>query len=376
MPCFRNARKKRQPNGFFPRPNRKLEATCLEVSEQPRIFRTEFKPTDLREYTLRQNVRMQTLALVMGFGLMAVKFLAWWVTNSNAILTDALESIINVVAAAFGLFSLLLAAKPRDSNHPYGHGKVEFISAGFEGALIFLAGIAIWFKAGYNIVYPQPLYQLDLGLALTAFAGLANFGLGHYLERRGVHANSLIMEASGKHLKSDAYSSAGLLIGLGLVLITGIPLLDNLLAILFGGVIMFTGYQLVRRSVAGIMDEADYQLIDDMVATLQRHRRDCWIDVHNFRVIKYGPTLHIDCHMTVPWYYDTRRSHAEVKNFEDLLKANSSVPVEFFIHADPCDPPRNCSICQMKGCPERQAPSELKVEWTLENIMKNAQHEV
>lgn len=318
---------------------------------------------------------MQLLALCLGLVLMAIKFLAWRLTNSNAILTDALESIINVVAAAFGLFSILLAAKPRDSNHPYGHGKVEFLSAGFEGALIFLAGIAIWFKAGYNIIHPQGLHQLDIGLALTGLAGGVNFGIGHYLERRGKQSNSLILEASGKHLKSDAYSSAGLLIGLGLVLITGIPLLDNLLAILFGGFIMFTGFQLVRRSVAGIMDEADYLLIDEMVATLHRNRRDSWIDVHNFRVIKYGATLHIDCHMTVPWYFDTRSSHAEVKNFEHLLKAHSSVPLEFFIHIDPCAPPRNCLICQMKDCPKRQAPTEIKVEWTLDNIMKNAQHE-
>ncbi|MCB0586665.1 MAG: cation transporter [Phaeodactylibacter sp.] len=319
---------------------------------------------------------MQSLALALGIALMAIKFLAWWLTNSNAILTDAMESIINVVAAAFGLYSLILAAKPRDSNHPYGHGKVEFISAGFEGALIFLAGIAIWMKAGYNIVYPQPLFQLDVGLGITAIAGAINYGAGFLLEKRGEHTNSLIMEASGKHLKSDAYSSAGLIIGLGLVILTGIPLLDNLLALLFGGVIMFTGFRLVRRSVAGIMDEADYQLIDEMVDTLHRNRRDSWIDVHNFRVIKYGPTLHIDCHMTVPWYFDTRQSHGEVKNVESLLGAHSTVPVEFFIHVDPCDPPRNCRICQMKNCPERQAPSELRVEWTLENIMKNAQHEV
>ena len=346
----------------------------LLVNDLPLIFRP--KTTALNTSSVRHNVRMQTVALVIGIALMGIKFLAWWLTNSNAILTDALESIINVVAAAFGLYSLFLAAKPRDSNHPYGHGKVEFISAGFEGALIFLAGIAIWFKAGYNIIYPQPLFKLDVGLAITAFAGAVNYGIGHYLEKRGEHSNSLIMEASGKHLKSDAYSSAGLIIGLALVMATGIPLLDNLLALLFGGVIMFTGFRLVRRSVAGIMDEADYQLIDDMVATLHRNRRDSWIDVHNFRVIKYGPTLHIDCHMTVPWYLNTRQSHSEVKNFEDLLRAHSTVAAEFFIHVDPCEPPRNCRICQMKNCVERKAPTEAKVEWTLENIMKNAQHDV
>ncbi|TXB62389.1 cation transporter [Phaeodactylibacter luteus] len=313
---------------------------------------------------------------MMGLLLMGIKFWAWWATNSNAILTDALESIINVVAAAFGLYSIWLAALPRDRNHPYGHGKIEFISAGFEGALIAIAGITIMGKGVYNLFHPQPIQQLTLGLALTAGAGLANYLLGVYLQRAGRENNALILIASGAHLKSDAYSSAGLVAGLGLVMATGIPMLDNLLALGFGAVILITGYRLVRESVAGIMDEADYQLIEKMVQTLREKRHTGWIDIHNFRVIKYGATLHIDCHMTLPWYYDLERGHDEVKAFEEVMKNACSGPVELFVHIDPCEPPANCALCPVQNCMYRQQKQEAEVIWTLDNIMKNQKHQL
>ena len=325
--------------------------------------------------THHRNFSAQLFALLLGLLLLAAKFIAWWLTNSNAILTDALESIINVTAAAFGLYSLALAAKPRDRNHPYGHGKVEFLSAGFEGALIFLAGLAIIGKAGYNLIYPQTIQDLDIGLILTGIAGAINYGIGFFLERRGAKHSSLILKASGQHLKSDAYSSAGLVVGLGLVIITGITMLDSLVALLFGGIIIWTGFRLVRQSVAGIMDEADYQLIETLVEKLQQDRIDTWIDVHNFRVIKYGATLHIDCHMTVPWYDVVRQGHEEVKKFEILMRQHCNAAVELFVHMDPCEPPGNCRICSMLDCEKRRAPMQTSITWTLDNIMKDQKHD-
>lgn len=180
--------------------------------------------------------------------------------------------------------------------------------------------------------------------------------------------------ADGKHLKSDAYSSAGLLVGLVLIYFTNINWLDNITAIIFGGIILYTGFKLVRASVAGIMDEADYQLIENMVKFLDEHRRENWIDVHNFRVIKYGATLHIDCHLTVPWYFTTRQSHEEVKLFEKVIAQNLSSPVELFVHVDPCEPPGNCTICRKADCEVRQATLQTNVQWTLANIMKDQKH--
>ncbi|MCB9082287.1 MAG: cation transporter, partial [Lewinellaceae bacterium] len=249
------------------------------------------------------NLRLPAIILVVGLILMGIKFVAWWLTNSNAILSDALESIINIVAGTFSLFSLYLAGRPRDVNHPYGHGKVEFISAGFEGSLIAIAGISIIGKAGYNLLHPQELAQLDLGLILTGVTGVVNYGMGAMLISKGTRDHSLTQVASGKHLQSDAWSSAGLVLGLGLVYWTKINLLDSVLAIIFAFIIIYTGYKLVRQSVAGIMDEADSELLRELIPFLHQNRSPNWIDIHNLRVIKYGALLHIDCHLTLPWYF-------------------------------------------------------------------------
>lgn len=304
---------------------------------------------------------------------MGIKMGAWWITKSNAILSDALESIINIVAGGFGLFSLLIAAKPKDHNHPYGHGKIEFISAGFEGGLIALAGIAIIGKAVYNLFFPQELNELQVGVYLTAAAGAVNYLMGWKLEYEGEKHHSLILKASGKHLQSDAWSSLGILMGLALVIFTRNPILDNFLAMFFGFMIMYTGFSLVRKFLAGIMDEADHELIRELVAKIQENRLPNWIDIHNFRVIKYGNNLHIDCHLTLPWYLSTQDSHAEVKALEALSQNFSKFPVEWFVHVDPCEP-QSCSLCGKTDCPVRKHPFEGQVEWTLENVMRNAHH--
>lgn len=323
----------------------------------------------------RLNYRMQLWALLIGVVLMAIKFIAWWFTNSNAILSDALESIINVVAGAFALFSLVVAAQPRDHNHPYGHGKIEFVSAGFEGALIFLAGISIIGKAIYNLQFPQPLGSLDLGLVLTVVTGGINYLMGIYLERRGRKVQSTIMVASGKHLQSDAWSSLGLIIGLVLVKVTGWDVLDSVMAIVFALLIIYTGYGLVRSAMAGIMDETDTALVAEIVHHLQAQRSPHWIDVHNLRVIKYGANLHIDCHMTVPWYFTTREAHQEVEAFSRVANEQQENPVELFVHVDPCTP-SSCPLCMKMDCQVREHPFEKRVEWTMENVVVNRRHEV
>ena len=323
----------------------------------------------------RSNYQMQLWALILGIALMAIKFIAWWFTNSNAVLSDALESIINVVAGAFALYSLVIAAQPRDHNHPYGHGKIEFVSAGFEGALIFLAGISIIGKAIYNLQFPQPIGALDIGVILTVVTGGFNYMMGIYLERRGRKVESTIMVASGKHLQSDAWSSLGLIIGLGLVWATGWYVLDSVIAILFALLIIYTGYGLVRSAMAGIMDETDTALVAEIVEQLQAHRSPHWIDIHNLRVIKYGAHLHIDCHMTVPWYFTTREAHQEVEALERLANDNRENPVELFIHIDPCMP-NSCPLCMKEDCAYRKHTFEKRVEWTMENVVVNERHGV
>ncbi len=329
----------------------------------------------MEQQQYHKNRWAQMIALSVGVGLMAAKFYAYWLTNSNAILTDALESIINVVAGAFALYSIILSAKPKDTNHPYGHGKVEFISVGVEGALIFLAGLSIIVKGIYNLFFPQVIRSVDVGMVLVGVAGLINFGLGYWLVLTGKRNHSMVLVADGKHLRSDAWSSLGLLVGLALFYFTNITWIDNLTAIIFGGIIIFTGMKLLRTSIAGIMDEADYQLISNLVDKLEEAKSENWIDLHNFRVIKYGGRLHIDCHLSVPWYFSVKDGHTEVKLFEKKVKTLCEIPVELFIHADPCRPAISCRICEKTDCQVREHSFEQRITWNLQSAMGVQQHQ-
>jgi cation diffusion facilitator family transporter len=319
------------------------------------------------------KVRIQLMAVLVGLALMAVKFGAYFLTHSNAILTDALESIVNVIAGSFALYSLWLAAHPKDSNHPYGHGKVEFISAGVEGALIMVAGFIIFGKSIYNIIYPQEIHQIDWGLALIAIAGAVNFGLGWFLVKKGKQHRSMTLQADGKHLMSDGWSSLGLVIGLGIILVTGINWIDNAVAMLFGLIIMVSGLKLVRGSLAGIMDEADEVLIKELIEILNQNRRPNWIDIHNLRIIKYGSNLHIDAHVTLPYYLDLEKVHDELEAIDQIVTEHFGEDTEFFLHPDPCIP-SSCSICIIADCPVRQHAFTHRETWMLENVMKNRKH--
>ena len=167
-----------------------------------------------------ENIKVQQWVAAISVVLLAAKFYAYYLTRSVAILTDALESIVNVAAGFIGLYSLYVSAKPRDRDHPYGHGKAEFLSAAIEGTLIGAAGAIILYKAGMQLINPVPIKQLDLGILLLAATALVNYVTGFICERTGKRNNSLALLASGKHLKSDTWSTIAILAGLGLLYIT------------------------------------------------------------------------------------------------------------------------------------------------------------
>jgi cation diffusion facilitator family transporter len=210
--------------------------------------------------------------LVASFAIMAVKFLAYGVTDSHAILSDALESIVNVVAGSFALYSLWWSMQPRDQNHPYGHGKIEFLSAGIEGGLIVMAGLGIVYEAVGGLLNPTPLKNLNTGVILVSVAGLANAFLGWALLRHGKKLHSSALEADGHHLLSDAYTSVGMLLGLGVAWWTGLQWLDSALAIGFAGLLLYTGHRLVKRALAGLLDAADMEILPKVISTLSDHR--------------------------------------------------------------------------------------------------------
>jgi cation diffusion facilitator family transporter len=317
--------------------------------------------------------RILSISLLIGIVLMLLKFAAFFLTGSNAILTDAFESIVNILAGSFALYSIWYASRPKDQDHPYGHGKIEFISAGFEGGLILVAAAAMMGKSVWGLLAPKPLENLDWGFGLTMLAGAANFGLGAYLKKAGESHNSLTLRADGQHLQSDAYSSLALLIGLGIIYFTGIDWLDNVVAIGFAVFIAWHGIQLIRQSIAGVLDEADATLLNKVVSILEKNRASNWIDIHNLRIIQYGALLHVDCHLTLPYYYTLEQAHEEVKRVEDAL--NEVIPkTEVFIHSDPCLPPASCKVCQLADCPFRQQALAQVVPWESANIQQNRKH--
>lgn len=319
------------------------------------------------------KIKTMRAILLIGSALMIVKFVAFFITHSNAILTDALESIINIVAGAFALYSLYYSAQPKDSDHPYGHGKIEYLSSGLEGSLIIVSGIAIIIKSIHSFFYPVALHSLDVGLYLTVLTGICNYVMGRYLIRFGERHNSAAMIAEGKHLFSDTVSSVGIVIGLLIIYFTKIYWLDSLIAILAGIYICYTGYTLLKESVTGLLDEADVEKLNMVIGILNKSRRVKWIDMHNLRVLKYGSHLHVDAHITLPWYDNLETSHTEVALLENLIKKQLGDELEFFIHADPCLP-ISCPICEVQNCPVRKAAFVKRLEWTLANLLPDEKH--
>ena len=321
----------------------------------------------------RENLSVQRWIVSVAVLLFAVKVVAWYLTDSVAILTDALESTVNVISGFIGLYSLYLSAQPRDENHPYGHGKVEFLSAGVEGTLILLAGLIIIYEVVYNLNHPHVLQSLNYGMILVGFSAVVNFVFGTIAVRRGRKNDSLALVASGKHLISDTYSTIGILVGLLLIELTDALWIDSAVAVIFAFIIIYTGVKIIRESVSGIMDEADSVLLNSLVAYLYENRRTNWIDLHNLRVIKYGSVLHLDCHLTVPWFLNVREAHEEVEALELLIKEKYGTSVELFVHTDGCLD-FSCKICTKPDCTKRKHPFVAQVHWNVSNISTNRKH--
>jgi cation diffusion facilitator family transporter len=293
--------------------------------------------------------------LLGGVCLAIVKFAAWAITGSEALFSDALESTINIAAGTFTLLSLRYAGRPRDSDHPYGHGKVEYFAVGFEGGLVLLAGVGIGANAIYAFFNPQPLQKLDVGIALGALAGIANLIMGLMLIRRGKRTRSAPLVADGKHLLTDTWSSVAMILGLLLTWLTDQLWLDALFALLLAVFVFFMGISLVRKAISGLMDQADDDLLKVVVKVLQKHHRSAWIDIHNLRVKRMGSFIHLDCYLTVPYFITVQEEWQLKEELRLAFKPEWGDEYEVFIHSVPCMQ-RLCSICTVADCPGRQAP--------------------
>jgi cation diffusion facilitator family transporter len=307
------------------------------------------------------------LSLAVGLVLMAVKFYAYTLTASSAILSDALESIINVVASSFALWSIYLASQPPDPNHPYGHGKIEYFSAGFEGALIILAAIGIIYEAWPRLLHPRELPHLGRGLLLISVTSAVNLILGLVLLRVGRRTRSLILTADGKHVLTDVFTTAGVLAGLAVALVTGWYWLDGVVACLVALNILVTGGKLVRESFAGLMNESDPKLLEEISSTLTKHRQDNWIDIHKLRAWRSGDRVHLDFHLIMPRDLTLDEGHHEVKQLETILQNHFPGPADILIHVDPCTN-GECPLCGHAPCILRGAPTNLQRLWRRDEV--------
>ena len=304
-----------------------------------------------------ESVRLRAglLSLVVAIALLGVKYFAYRLTGSSAVLSDALESITNVVAAMFALGGLVFAGRPADRGHPYGHGKIEYFSAVFEGGLIAFAAVLILWQAFQSLHAEHVVHQVDFGIALTVASGAVNAALGWYLVTTGRRVRSITLVADGKHVLSDFWTSLGVFIGLLLVRITGIAWLDPLAAAAVGVNLAVTGGRLVRQAAGGLLDEEDTVLLDRLVRAFDRSLHPGIIRLHRLRAQRAGRFTHVDAHLIVPEYWTVEQAHEATDAFAEQVLAACTVEGEIIFHTDPCRRAL-CAICDVEGCPVRVEP--------------------
>jgi cation diffusion facilitator family transporter len=347
--------------------DRELTA-CLTPAKQSQTDKDRASWSDSDQ---RTNFLGMLAAFVVGVGLMGLKFCGYWVTGSSAILSDALESIINVVASGFGLGSIVLSAKPADESHPYGHGKIEFFSAGFEGALIILAAIGIFFEGSKQVLNPRDLPHLQDGLFFLIASGIGNLALGIMLIRVGKRTRSVVLEADGKHLLTDVYTSAAVLFGVGVVYFSGWYRFDGIVACIAGVNIVFWGVVLLRKAFGGLMHRSDPQLLDEICDLLAKNKKDMWIDVHKLRAWRSGRRVHVDFHLVLPRELPLAEGHHEVKALERAFEDHFSGMSDILIHLDPCAEPE-CPVCEHDPCNLREKEMVSKRIWNRKALTDDA----
>lgn len=331
------------------------------------------EPTEKGACMLRQSShksRIVAIGLSIGIGtlVMLLKFYAYWLTDSSALLSDALESIINVIASSFALWSILYSARPPDRSHPYGHGKIEYFAAGFEGALIILAAIGIFQAAWPRIMRSQELVELDKGLLLLAITGLTNLFLALGLIRVGNRTHSIVLVSDGKHIMTDVFSTVGVFAGLLLVRFTGYFWLDGVIAILMATMILITGIRLMRQAFAGLMDESDPSLLEEIAQLLSRSRKATWIDIHRLRAWRAGNQIRVDFHIVLPKYLTLQEISHTIEEVQRLFTVHYGHLIDVLVHTDPCCN-ADCPACAKDACSYRKEFFRYQTLWQGEKII-------
>ncbi len=284
--------------------------------------------------------RLLWLSIAAAVATISLKTVAWLLTGSVGLLSDAAESVVNLVAAVVAMVALHWAVKPPDEEHAYGHAKAEYFSAGVEGALIVVAAIGIAITAIDRLLHPQPIEDVGIGLAVSVLASLINLSVGLLLVRTGRRERSIVLEADGKHLITDVWTSVGVIIGVAGVAITGWDRLDALIAIAVAVNIVLAGSGLVRRSAGGLMDralgEAERAQIQEVLDAFERNG----VQFHALRTRQAGSRAFLSVHVLVPGSWTVQHGHDVVEDLEAALRERLPY-ANVFTHLEPAEDPRS-----------------------------------
>ncbi len=313
----------------------------------------------------KSRIRIALLSITAGTGILVLKYFAYHISGSMALRSDAIESIVNVVAALFALGAVMFAGKPADKDHPYGHGKIEHFSAAFEGGLIALAAAFILIEATEALIRGVELRDLGRGLALNLLAGAMNGLLGWYLVHKGRATRSKALEADGHHILSDFWTTVGIATGLMAVKLTGLHWLDPVMAMVVGLLLARTGFRLVAESSRALLDSEDPQVVTQVVRAMNRVRPWDVIAVHELRTFRSGRYTHVDVHLVVPEYYSIRQAHDLCEGFCARTLETADIEGEVHTHVDPCGK-LYCGLCAAPDCALRLAPGQPTRAFTLE----------
>jgi cation diffusion facilitator family transporter len=324
----------------------------------------EITPATIADKARNKAAWISLLASIFVF---AMKFGAYYMTDSAAVLSDALESTVNVMAAIVALVVIRIASKPADEDHPYGHGKLEYFSAAFEGGLIFFAALMIIREGVMSLLQGSEPRQLESGVLVIGLAAIFNLILGIYLKRIGKKQQSEALQASGAHVISDVWTTVGVILGLSLLLVTGFQWIDPAIAIVVGVNLAYEGYKIVRKSGGSLVDEVDTEVLTDLSQSLQKNRVPGVIDIHMLRTIRSGRFHHVDAHLVIPEYWDISHAHEVCEDFESNVVRDYAFDGEIAFHLDPCKR-AYCRHCKMADCPIRRHAFENQTPFTVESL--------
>ena len=287
----------------------------------------------------RSLVRYAWLSIAAATLIIFLKAYAYWITGSVGLLSDALESIVNLVSACAMLVALTIAARPADEDHPYGHDKAEYFSSGLEGGLIVIAAVGIAWAAIDRLLHPRELEQMGLGLAVSFAASVVNFAVARILRRAALQHDSITLEADARHLMTDVWTSLGVLVGVGAVAVTGLSWLDPAVALAVAANIVWTGLDLLRRSVLGLMDTALPSQEQEVIRAILEEYRAGGIHYHALRSRRSGARRFISMHVLVPGAWTVRRGHDLAESIEGRVRERLANAV-ITIHLEPLEDPR------------------------------------